>query len=829
MKKAILKALVCVSALLTFNFSLLTEAQAQDSVFSYTHQGTTLYYIIDSVGGAVVVSPLWPYYDEETDESWSGYTEPTGAVAVPDSVPFGGVMHAVTEVGHDAFYRCELLTSVTLPAAVTAIGEWAFARCSALRTVGFPDSLRTIGYAAFTFSAGPDLMALPAGLTTIGDYSFFHCDSIASVSIPGSVSTIKAWAFAECNNLTFVELGEGVDTIGFAAFWNCSDLYYITYPSTLKVIGDFAFQHDGALASDLVLHEGFTTMGVTAYGDNQRLTTVSLPGTMDTLTEEVFWGCTSLSKVTLGEGITTIGEQAFVNCPSLHSLTLPATLDSIGDSVFLGSTRIDTLVFRGSVPPAVPNSDSIFNDFHTLLIVPQGSTATYLAHPYWGRFMNIVEVFPYTHQGTTLYYLVGNEGKASLVPPLFPFSDPSPNSEADSWAGYTKPVGAVTVPDSVPYLGTMHAVTAVDEYTFYECGEITSVTLPPTVASLGSMAFFMCSAMQSVNIPDGVSRIPYACFGGCYALLSADVPSSVSVIDDYGFLSCIGMQTLTLHQGLDSIGKNAFRRCLALEHVTLPEGLRFIDIQAFMQDTSLRRIDLPSTLEIMLGNTFREATHLDSVIFPDNMRYLGTGILMDCHSLTYVHLPQNLEQMYGYLLYGTGLETFVVPPHVQSISYQVFSECPRLHKVTLPASVTTLYWGLFDNSPLDTLVLECTVPPALIEYRGRTTFSEYTATLIVPCGSADAYRADTVWGRFTNIIEDCTGIENVDPFADIKVYANHGRIVVEGTTDEVQLYDMMGRQLATSHLSPFTFHLSTPGVYLVKVGDRPAQKVVVMR
>lgn len=37
-------------------------AQAQDSVFSYTHQDNTLYYIIDSAGGAVVAVPLWPWY-----------------------------------------------------------------------------------------------------------------------------------------------------------------------------------------------------------------------------------------------------------------------------------------------------------------------------------------------------------------------------------------------------------------------------------------------------------------------------------------------------------------------------------------------------------------------------------------------------------------------------------------------------------------------------------------------------------------------------------------------------------------------------------------------
>jgi M6 family metalloprotease-like protein len=47
--------------------------------------------------------------------------------------------------------------------------------------------------------------------------------------------------------------------------------------------------------------------------------------------------------------------------------------------------------------------------------------------------------------------------------------------------------------------------------------------------------------------------------------------------------------------------------------------------------------------------------------------------------------------------------------------------------------------------------------------------------------------------------------------------------------EEVGLYDIMGRQLASSHLSTFSFHLPASGVYLVKVGDRPAQKVVVVK
>jgi len=108
MKKIVLKALLCASLIFNFQFLIFNSARAQDSVFPYSHQGTTLYYIIDSAGDATVVPPLWPIYDTVNDASWTGYTQPSGAVTVPDSVPFGGTMHAVTEVGHDAFYHCEL-------------------------------------------------------------------------------------------------------------------------------------------------------------------------------------------------------------------------------------------------------------------------------------------------------------------------------------------------------------------------------------------------------------------------------------------------------------------------------------------------------------------------------------------------------------------------------------------------------------------------------------------------------------------------------------------------------------------------------------------------
>jgi hypothetical protein len=185
-----------------------------------------------------------------------------------------------------------------------------------------------------------------------------------------------------------------------------------------------------------------------------------------------------------------------------------------------------------------------------------------------------------------------------------------------------------------------------------------------------------------------------------------------------------------------------------------------------------------------------------------------------------LHLPENLETLSALLLSGTNIETFVVPSNVKTIESWVFSDCPRLHKITLPASVTTIENNIIDNSPVDTLVLECTVPPTLDEEEGYPTFSQYTATLIVPCGSADTYRQHEVWGLFQSIVESCTGtgIEELDASDGIRIYAEGGQIVVEGAADEtVLIYDVAGRSIRNEALPT--------GIYLVRVGNRQAMKI----
>jgi hypothetical protein len=313
--------------------------------------------------------------------------------------------------------------------------------------------------------------------------------------------------------------------------------------------------------------------------------------------------------------------------------------------------------------------------------------------------------------------------------------------------------------------------------------------------------------MQSVNLPSTLTYLGRACFQNNTSLSSP----------------------IVIPAGVDTILIYAFYNCSNLESVTLSEGVVAIDTAAFYRCTSLRDIHLPNTLRSVGPHAFQFDYSLDTVIFPDNVHYIGEVAFDECSGLSYCHLPEQLEKVTPWMLYGTNMESLVIPPHVTRIEMQSLAGCQRLHKVTVPASVTYFGDSLFiDGTTLDTLVLLCSEPPTL----GVGVFPTYTATLIVPCGSASAYRQHTVWGRFANIEEDCNGIEAVCG-EQIAVSVRDGQIVVDGAEGEtVSVYDLTGRSIATAIVvagNDARVPVPETGVYLIKVGNLPAKKVVVIR
>ena len=90
----------------------------------------------------------------------------------------------------------------------------------------------------------------------------------------------------------------------------------------------------------------------------------------------------------------------------------------------------------------------------------------------------------------------------------------------------------------------------------------------------------------------------------------------------------------------------------------------------------------------------------------------------------------------------------------------------------------------------------------------------------------------TVTGYYTwairGLLGGTEGIRDVES-SKLKIEISGLTLYIENPDDErLALYDIEGRQLATSHLSPFTFHLPSPGVYLLRYGNN-VKKIVAIQ
>jgi len=151
--------------------------------------------------------------------------------------------------------------------------------------------------------------------------------------------------------------------------------------------------------------------------------------------------------------------------------------------------------------------------------------------------------------------------------------------------GYTGPGGAVTIPSSINYL----LVTTIGS-AFAGCTNLTSVTIPGSVTSIGDFAFMGCGSLTNVTLANGVTSIGTASFAECASLASVTLANGVTSIGDFAFFGCGSLTNVTLANGVTSIGTASFAACASLASVTIPCSVTNIIDFAFGQCASLTSV-----------------------------------------------------------------------------------------------------------------------------------------------------------------------------------------------------------------------------------------------
>lgn len=121
-------------------------------------------------------------------------------------------------------------------------------------------------------------------------------DGTLTISGTGKMSSSPSWPRKQ---IVTVVIQEGVTTIGDSAFSNCETLTDVTLPEGLTTIGINAFS--GAALTNVTLPESLTTIETFAFSDCA-LTDVTIPASVTTIGESPFAYCDALTSFTVEEG-----------------------------------------------------------------------------------------------------------------------------------------------------------------------------------------------------------------------------------------------------------------------------------------------------------------------------------------------------------------------------------------------------------------------------------------------------------------------------------------------------------------------------------------------
>lgn len=567
-------------------------------------------------------------------------------------------------------------------------------------------------------------VVIPEGVTTIEAFAFAKLTALEEVVLPTTLTKIGVGAFVGCNKLKKINL-ENVKFINESAFdGTVSPRYEDSCKleqvdlSSIVAIGSYAFRNNEI--GSLLLPASAQSLDVGAFYGNAKLNSVEFKASQIKIGEEVFRGCTKLSRININAAV--IPSRAFYGCTALENVTLGKDVVIIEEEAF-GSTN----VARFNLAPRSKLSSSqdgkfIYNqEGRLILVAPQfGSTVVDLGDA------EVVASGAFAGNAS-IHQVIGNKVKTV---------------EANAFADCSNLL-SVTFP----------VLEEIGDSAFFNASKLTTFPSLEKVRIIGDLAFAftkITSVKLAVHTTVGVGAFAY-----CFDLETVEIGSNSTIganaflipAEDYTYENTRSINNYTeyTYQAGDksytyykynfaagvpsslrtlvvgdnvTIGYGAFRNSARLTEITFGKNVE-IGAYAFNNAAALETVNnLGNVVEIGEG-AFSGSRTQDIWLYRGNYRYafefeevdgemVATGYKYSdfAPKITSADLSGATKIGLGAFLLNQSLTSVTLNENLEEIAGYAFAQCNSLENVTLPETVTKIGDYAFLNTKVASLDLK---------------------------------------------------------------------------------------------------------------------------
>lgn len=200
------------------------------------------------------------------------------------------------------------------------------------------------------------------------------------------------------------------------------------------------------------------------------------------------------------------------------------------------------------------------------------------------------------------------------------------------WFESRKDISVITLPDGL---------TSIGKFAFYECTSVKGISLPSTLTAIGDWSFAKCRNLEYVNAPASLKSIGESAFQECESLTTLRLSEGITTIKDRAFYMCSSLRSMTVPSSVTEFGTAVFAWCDGLIYLDFKAQITSLPVWSFYNCSSLDAMNLSSTISSVGNEAFKGCDKLSSVYYPseeegkwewlqgeiedDNSIFAGTG------------------------------------------------------------------------------------------------------------------------------------------------------------------------------------------------------------